>query len=626
MKKIFVITLISLFLIFVLSPPIYAATTETILVEEPSVNTGGLWHIEDGSRVYVFMKYTSGESIIETGSFSNSGYPEYDYSLYTYWDGFKEDNFSFPNTDLTQIATISNPNPSIYDKFVVEIIANMTLHVNDSPTFKTIATYNEVVNDVRVELENWESSLYKSYFDYSHITLLVDGEPILTSRNNSVNPIPGTEVNPNFEDCIFGVRMYWETTTIADEIDPNNTDDTEDPWEALPNTTGSPSNPIGDWGTVSDISVVNQSVSFSVNYNGTEYPVTPFLVEGDLDFINNSNDILYYSDHDTGDRMLYFNFGDTLDSAILAARSFSTVNVWKGEALWNLTQNEVKVTDVLTVYNYIPEVDSDGNVYSYFYMPDVPIDNLISVSAVLAYRYWDDGILGIGDEQPGEIQYKTVAAVSGESTSVNPSWVETTYRTAYITAAVASVATVAGVIPGYGWAIAGACFLVGGLIQAADVNEWFAYDIDQIQRVIPGISLTNEINNYISESSGEDQFSSDTDKLYKLHLATLEENHDDVEIMSNLSNVTQVVWETDGEIFVVNEDNIDNVQWGGPGTLEPEDNGLGIPDAVIYIFIGIGGLYLFNKMELAKKPGLVLIIAAAVVYILHYLGIISWFR
>ncbi len=56
-----------------------------------------------------------------------------------------------------------------------------------------------------------------------------------------------------------------------------------------------------------------------------------------------------------------------------------------------IKKNEVHVTQAKTVYNYIPEVGEDGAVYSYFYMPDVPIDNLISVTANLVYQYYDDG-------------------------------------------------------------------------------------------------------------------------------------------------------------------------------------------------------------------------------------------
>jgi len=621
MKKISILTILSLLLIFVLAPPIYAATAQTILVEEPSANTGGLWHEEDGNRVYIHMRYTRDSYVIETGSVSNFAYPDYNYSLYTFIDAFSEEDFSFPNTLDPSSATITNPNSSLYDKFVVEIVSSMNVVSGSTPEVITVADYSfSIVNEVEIELNNFSDSLYQNYYDYTHMNLIVDGEEILTSRNN-MGQMPDADINPYYNALSFGVRMYWETSSI-EVIDPGDTT-SETTWDSLPTTSGSPVNPIGDWGTVSNLSVSNQSISFDIIYQGITYQVNPFLVDGDLDFINNSNDVLYYTDSETDNRMLYFNFGDTIDSAILTAGSFSEVNEWEGEALWNLTQNEVKVTDVLTVYNYIPEVDLDGNVYSYFYMPDVPIDNLISVSAILAYQYYETNLLG--NKVAGDIQYKSVAAVSGEQTTVNPSWVETTYTTAYITGVVAAVATTAGWIPGYGWAITVGAFLVGGVLNVADVNEWFAYDIDQITHVIPSTSLTSEINNYISDTGGYDSYSPDDDKLYKLHLATLNEE-DDVQVISELSNVTQVVWETDGEIFVVNEENIDSVDWGGPGTLEPDNIVGDFPDWVIYVGIGVTAVLVFNKFNLSKKPGTLIVIAAGVVWLLHYLGVITWFQ
>lgn len=616
-KKMIVFIFLSIISVFIVSPLIIKA--ESVIVEEPAANTGGLWHVEDGNRVYIHMRYTDGPLVRETGSVTNAEYPDYDYSNYTYWEFQKfYDNYEFPNTSSLKTDTIANPDVTTYDTFKVEIVANMTSSAGTSPSFKTVRTYTDmVVNEITVDLVDYVDPVYGDIFPY--IKLTIDGEEILSSQRESENPY--------YSDQAFGVRMYWEKSDTAQPIDPSqpiDPDNPVDPWDALPSTTGNPENPVGDWGNVTNVSVNNQTISFDINYKGIIYPVEEFTVDGDLDFINKSNDILYYSDPTTGDRILYFNFGNTLSDAILTARSFTEINEWKGEALWNLTQDQIKVTDVLNIYNYIPEVDNDGNVYSYFYMPDVPIDNLISVSAVLAYRYYDDGFLGIGSPQPGDIQYKTIAAVSGQSSSVSPTWVESTYTTAYITGAVAAVATAAGVIPGYGWAIAGAAFLVGGVLNVSDVNEWFAYDVNQIDHVIPTASLVNDINNYITSVGGSDQFTAETDKLYKLHLAQLDSDHDDVEIMAELSNITQVVWESDGKIYVVNQENIADISWGGPGTLVPDiTNNIDLT-SILWVVGGIAALVMISNLKLDKKPGLLIIILGAVVYILYSLGIISW--
>lgn len=614
--------LLSIFSIFIFDQTMHSDAS-IVLTPEPAANAGGLWHVQDGNKVYVNMRYAADETAIETGSIA-SVYSGFDYSTFTSWkplidysDGtYTDDNFSFPNTSNVKSATIDNPDPTTFDKFTVEIVANMMpfdrYGVDDieQPSYKLIRQYDSAVSTVRVDLHDWSSIQ-----DIAYMTLKVDGQEILSSEN--------IEENSNFMDIAFGVRMYWstsETNDTSEPIDPG----TVDAWDQLPETSGSPQTPLENWGVVSNLVVNNQTVSFDVDYNGTKYPVEPFTVDGNLDFMGKSHDVLYYTDPDTGDRVLYFNFGETLSTATLAARSFTDVSEWKGEALWNLSQNEIKVTDLLKVYNYIDEIDNDGNVYSYFYMPDVPLDSLISVSSILAYRYWSDGFLGLGQPEAGDIQYKNVAAVRGETSSVNPTWVEQTYTTAFIAGGITTFAALSplSVVPGVGWAIPVASFLVGGTLLAADINEFFAYDVEQIQHVFPDVALANEINSYITQYSADDTITVDTDKLYKLHLATLQD-HEDVEILESLSNVTQVVWETDGEIFVVNDPSIEDIEWGGPGTEVPvDDPGNADLEMILYIIGGGILLYVVLTFDWKKNKVLLIILGAGAVYILYQMGLI----
>ena len=600
---------------------------------EPAANAGGLWHEIDGNRAYIHMRYTDGENVRETGDYTtplygdntNQYYSEQDFPHYTLFYKGSEQDFSFPNNGPGKTASIYNPDPTIYDRFVIEIISNMTTTSGPDAEVKTIYTKEtQLTSEITVNLNDWADrplqgpDVYYIY-DYSYIDVLADRQKVLTSRNVSedVEQATGLTANPNYIDLDFGVRMYWESETIEEETDPVNG------WETLPLTDGNPATPLQEWGTVSDFTESNNNVSFSVIYKGASYPVNSFLASGDLSFIEKANDILYYTDPDTEDRILYFNFGETLSSAILAATSFNDVTEWKGGALWNLTQNQIKVTDTKKVYNYIPEVDHDGNVYSYFYMPDVPIDSLVSVSAVLAYRYWDDGFLNIGELEPGEIQYKTVAAVRGEDSSVNPVWVEKAYKTSYLTSGILAAGTAAGILPGYGWAIAGAAFLAGGALQISDVNEFFAYDVAQIQNVIPDVALAAEINTYISSQYSGDTFTADTDKLYKLHLATLQ-GADAVQVMSEYSNVTQVVWETEGEIYVLNDTAIENIEWSGPGTTIPPQmpGNDDLEKIILYVGLGFGAYIIISSINFRKNKGLFFILLGAGAYILYKMGLI----
>lgn len=621
--------LTSMFIFIIITLTFLPMTSaETIFTDEPPADSGGLWHNVIDNRAYINMRYiyNDGNAVIETGNMNNSEYPDYDYSLYTYMAMGIESDFNFNNAGL-KTQTISNPDITLYDTFKIDIVSNMMTISGPPPTVKNIVSYTEtdIINEVKIDLIDWADrptagESYDYIYDYSYINIFADDVKVLTSRNisESVANQFGFDENPLFADMGFGVRMYWEKSSETTPIAP------EEGWDELPTTTGNPENPIGDWGTVKNLSINDgNNISFNIEYNGITYPIVSFVMTGSLDFINKSNDILYYTHPDTNDKMIYFNFGDTLDSAILTATSYEDLTQWKGEALWNLTTNEVKTKNVLRVYNYIPDIDNDGNIYSYFYMPDVDIDNLISVSGMLAYRYWDDGLLGLANPEPGDINYKNVSAVRGETSSSNPTWVEDAYKSSYLASSIIGLGTVAGILPGYGWAIAGASFLIGATLNIADVNQWFAYDIEQINNVMPSVALTNDINNYISQKSDDEAFNPDTDKLYKLHLATLQ-GGDDVEIMGDLSNITQVVWETDGEIILLESENIDNPSWGGPGTLEPEDAQSNNEDTNLLIYIGIGiiAVILLTSSNLQKKPGLLIIIIAGIIYILYTIGLI----
>src|SRR6056297_2839960 len=158
-KKLFIVTVLSLLSLLIVIPHVDAAT---VLVDEPAANTGGLWHVEDGNRVYVHMRYTDGSLVRETGSVTNSEYPEYDYSNYTYWESQKiYDDYEFPNTSSLKSDTIANPDASTYDTFKVEIVANMTSISGSSPTVKLVREYTDInVNEITVDLVDYNDPVY----------------------------------------------------------------------------------------------------------------------------------------------------------------------------------------------------------------------------------------------------------------------------------------------------------------------------------------------------------------------------------------------------------------------------------------------------------------------------------
>jgi hypothetical protein len=541
-------------------------------VNEPPVETGGLWHVLDGNRAYVHMRYmglddnsnqnhvwyeTQTEDFFDDPDGNGLGLDYRNHYTYLIGRGY-DDLYSahYPNQIDNRKQTINNPFTGVDTTFTLEILySTVASRTEGSSNYKKIVV--EDPNQITVEFAVVDTVVRPRAAVY----IMVDEYIIFDTLSSDESQWSNMEV-PR-------VSMYFSEPEVVDVIDPIS----EASWNSLPFTNGNPQNPLGDWGEVEDYAFdeASSQLSFTVNYLDELYQINPFTVSADTDFLKEAKKIFYYSDPETNDRILYVNFSEDDSTFLLKNASYDDITIWKGEALWNLSQNEVQVTQAKTVYNYIPDVGDDGAVYSYFYMPDVPIDNLISVTANLSYQYYDDGFLGIGGLKPRDVETMVVTATKGETSSVNPTWVENTYRTMYIASAVSTAVMITGVIPVYGWAVAGAFLLAGAYFNTADEYEWFAQDVNQIEQVTPDQTLTTNINNYIKDKSGNTTFNPSNDKLYKLHLATLSDG-DDVQVLGDLSNVTQVVWETDGEVFVLTEDFITDPGWDGPGTEVPSDD------------------------------------------------------
>ena len=537
-------------------------------VNEPPANAGGLWHVLDGNRAYVHMRYMGivnnenlDEVVYETQNHDYFDDPDgngygLDYkNHYTYLVGRGYDNIVrpyFPNQSDAYNQKINNPFVGVNTTFTIEVLYNVDeKRTEGNSNYKKIVVENP--NQITIKFEMVEAPIGQR----AAIYILVDESIVFDTFL----------YNSQWADMqVPRVSMYFSQPEVVDVINPI----TNASWNSLPLTTGNPTDPLGEWGEIKDYSFdpISKQLSFTVNYLDELYQVNPFTVSADTDFLRDAKKIFYYSDPETNDRILYVNFSDDQSTFLLKNASLEDVTIWKGEALWNLSKNEVHVTQAKTVYNYIPEVGDDGAVYSYFYMPDVPVHDLISVTANLVYQYYDDGFLGIGSPQPRAKQSMVVSATKGETTAVNPTWVETTYRTMYIAGAITSGIMITGLVPVYGWAVAGTFLLAGGIFQVADDREWFAKDVNQIEHVIPSSNLVGNINAYIRDKSGNESFNPSTDKLYKLHLANLTDG-DSVQVLGDESNVTQVVWKTSGEIYVLDDDFINDPGWGGPGTEPP---------------------------------------------------------
>lgn len=615
MKKIIAFMLIATLSLFTFGFFNLRAATFT---PEPSASVGGLWHVEDGNQAYVYMRYNRVSStVVETGSSQEH---------YTNWWTGSETDYSFETATPKQ-ATLSNPDPLIYTKFRVELIGNIEVDLGPNPTVTTVLN-TEDVDQIEIRITDWDQRPNTNYlYDYTYFDLYVDGVKVLTSRNidASVSQALGFPENPYFAVMTYGVKMYWSKTeeTTVDPEDPAG-------WDQLPVTTGNPTNPLGTWGEVDiwNFDELTGEFSFTVNYLETLYHVDSLYLETSTDFIQKTKRIAYFTDPISGDRILYMNFSDRADSMILKNNSVESVKIWEGEALWNLSKSEVKVINVLRVFNYIPEIESNGQVYSYFYMPDVPIDDLLSVTVNMGYRYHTKEFPWSSLE-PGPVQTKTITLTKGVTSEVNPTWVETVYKASFwtsgITTALMVLNTPLGKVPKLGWGIAVASFVIGGLFLAADEYEFFAYDVEQIQHVIPDSILRQQIDEFIqSKDSAAEPIDTLNNKLYKLNLGTLDASSNP-QVLEEYSAVTQIVWETNGSVYVAEGDYI-NDEWGGEGTETPSDWWTDNKGWVIIAGIGFAVIFILPNLEKAlgslsriisdrrKLFVLILIVVALLIY------------
>lgn len=349
----------------------------------------------------------------------------------------------------------------------------------------------------------------------------------------------------------------------------------------LPETTGDPSNPTGKWGELIDhkYDSTTKKFSFDLLYNDKTYRVKNLILDGDTDFLEKSKKASYFTKNDQ--RILYFSFGSKSQSEMLKASTAEENQNWEGEALWNLNTGEVNVVDVAHIYHYIKPVDKDGNIFSYFLMPNVEFDSIVSISLTLAYQYQKTGLFGWGGAGDTILEYVTL--LQDKTTSVQPAWVNNLYKTAVITEVIAgsalvgimTYAVIAGVaIPGVGWAVSlgilGVSAIVAMTAQKFDKVNAFAYDVNQLEEA-KDLSATDKSNIHaymMRKNPGLTYTDINDEKIYKLHLATIDTSGSP-KVIADQTEITQVVYITNGKVNVINRDRIITDNFGN-GTQKTE--------------------------------------------------------
>jgi hypothetical protein len=269
----------------------------------------------------------------------------------------------------------------------------------------------------------------------------------------------------------------------------------------------------------------------------------------------------------------------------------------EGFVVINLSDMEYNVINKLELIGVVNKEDNRyASLYCFF---PTRVEDLLSITVTYEYRI--NSILGIkGDWQTALNTYVRGDTYDGQS----PSWMWW--------------------VPGLGW----------GWIAGSAITGNSIYDIDNVITSIDEEDIPDDVvYSYETELGGS---ASDLDdlQLYKVNLgqyqdgfftAFSDENAYDIEELV----ILEILYEYNGIVYEATTEDIDsNVVTPdlSTGILDGLFDGLFDNSTVMYIAAGVVGVVIFNKLELSKKPGLLIILVAGIVYVLHILGVITWFQ
>jgi len=356
----------------------------------------------------------------------------------------------------------------------------------------------------------------------------------------------------------------------------NDVGATETSIEALPFTTGNPFTEGGHFGKV-DFLYNNGTNTFymDLEYFGNYQVELSGLVFSSTDFLENVENAYYYTIGT--ERFIIFYYQE--DMELLLTEIDVLTKQWSGFAIWNMTTGEVVTTNRAWVLTYFYRDVNDPNmdIYAYFYMPNIPVDDLLSVSLVMHYRYYYHSFpFEWGTQKVEQVWSKTAMTLQKGVSQLGglPTWVKEVYTGSGVALA---AGTILSIIPGT-QPIGLALLLTGGILMSFATFGALDYiisgGIDEIVYVAqPTQTMRNNIEAHYSLLAGTSITVNPGDPLYRLYLGRYNKTNptfypNDVEICYNSNTqacdeyqefkYTEIVWVTDGEIYSIHEPYIDS--------------------------------------------------------------------
>lgn len=283
-----------------------------------------------------FKKYNDGNHYFQFFFKVDKSIPSYHSEAYHFvHSGYIENAAIYP-------MVVSNDG-SIYD-------VNLSIYL-DNELLKTEVTEVISGNTYQIQADIPEG--------YDFMFLIVDGQT--------------TSHPENYEFTITNdtvIKAYY--TSVSVPTDPEDYSSVSD----LPSTTGSISKKTGTMGNVI-VSRTGQTITLYITYNGVTRVLEPFTVASDTDLVPfNYNNAMYFTED--GQKYIVFNHHETKST-------FNNTDGFIPYTVLNLNTFEWKFYDKITTRMYTD--GSKGNVWTYFYVDQLVMDNLLSISIKFTYQY-----------------------------------------------------------------------------------------------------------------------------------------------------------------------------------------------------------------------------------------------
>jgi hypothetical protein len=354
------------------------------------------------------------------------------------------------------------------------------------------------------------------------------------------------------------IAFYMNTYDYAYDywITGSNNISIENTVADLPLTNGSIYENVDDVGDV-DFNYDDVTGSFYayIHYYGTYLLDIPLVDLPYDDFFENVESANYYS-YD-GEKFIIFYYDI---NPLFKYDEGNEPPSFKGWSIWNLTTNEVVTVHKMFILTYI-DIFNTTEAYAYMYIPDVPVDDLLSVSLTYKYRnertllnpkYYTDGTY---------TDWSIESQVLEKDVQADPTIEQWVYDSWTLSAAAIVNGTILSIIPGT-QPIGIPLLLSGGVMlnvaNAGAIVNLTVKEMTELERInYPSQDFKDKIDFHFSTLEGT-SITIGNDPLYRLYLGnTSGFGLGQVEYEEETFKYTEVVYMTDGQVYTLDEQYIE---------------------------------------------------------------------